>query len=771
MKHKSTLLLLAAVVIAAVVAYSLSKKPTSEELARQRKRLLADFRTAEVGTLIIEEGDRRLLCRRQDGEEWRIVEPVGVRADRWEVEGILDEFELAEKVSSVYPARGESLDLAVYGLKEPVRSVTMSGAGPGGRTWTVLVGKETGAADTVFVTVEGQEGVFGVSKDIAEKAAVTLTDLRSKKLAPRISTLELEKVTLSAAEADGARAFEVRCEKSDDRWELREPFLDLADAGEVKGLANKLYDHRIGSDDFVVDDPTRAAEYGLDEPLLTLTLEGDDKVQTVIFSRRQEGEQSTYYALHKGEPAIVRVPESLFNGLRKEPGELRERALVDLWVGDVAELVLSGPAGELTLRKEDDAWQMGGDEPTAADDGVMDQVLRALKDAEVEEFVTDDAADLGPYGLSEEEGTLVTVTGKGGRTLAELLFGAGDQAGESFYAKRAAYPAVLSVKHERYYERLTAGRLAFLDRVVMKEPRSEAVEVTVRRAAQRFGCTREDAAAEWRLAEPVQGKADTWAVGSIVGDFAHLRAEAFVAEEADDLVPFGLDEPEITVSVTYRTAEDEGEAEEPGEGEPAPGRRTRTLYVGAATEEPARGHYARLAEDGRVFVLPDYVVGHYRANLASKEVCRATDLTGLTFRSGDRTLQFAYDDEKLTWTDAGGNELEERTAEAVKEAERLLRSFDAVEVADFVEKAPALYGFDEPHLVVEFDEEATKGKQVVIGKETEDGRRYAKGPATSFVLIVSRLQVEGLDAVFGPPDSGPAAEGEPAEAAGTDAED
>ncbi|MCK4374812.1 MAG: DUF4340 domain-containing protein, partial [Candidatus Brocadiae bacterium] len=238
--------------------------------------------------------------------------------------------------------------------------------------------------------------------------------------------------------------------------------------------------------------------------------------------------------------------------------------------------------------------------------------------------------------------------------------------------------------------------------------------------------------------------------GSIVGDFAHLRAEAFVAEDADDLAPFGLDEPEITVSVTYRAAEGEGEAEEPGEGEPPPGRRTRTLHVGGATEEPARGRYARLAEDGRVFVLPDYVVGHCRANLASKEVCRATGLTGLTFRSGDRTRQFAYDEDTLTWTDAEGNELEGRAAEAVKEAERLLRNFDAVEVADLVEKAPALYGFDEPHLVVELDEEATKGKQVVIGKETEDGKRYARGPVTGFVHVVSEADVEKLIAVLEP---------------------
>jgi len=39
-----------------------------------------------------------------------------VRADRWEVEGILDKLELAEKVAPTFPEGGKKLDLAQYGL-------------------------------------------------------------------------------------------------------------------------------------------------------------------------------------------------------------------------------------------------------------------------------------------------------------------------------------------------------------------------------------------------------------------------------------------------------------------------------------------------------------------------------------------------------------------------------------------------------------------------------------------------------------------------------
>lgn len=757
MRYKSTLLLLAAVVIAGIVAYSLSRKPSSEELQKLRKRLLADMESHNIEMLTIEAGQERLVCLRDTaGDGWRVAEPVQVRADRWDVEGILDKLELAEKVSSIFPSGEETLDLAQYDLDEPVRKVTLSENRPGGRTWTVLIGREAGIADSVYVAVEGEGAVYAVKKDVADKTDVTLTDVRSKRLAARISAFDMEKVAVTAADLHERPGFELACEKSDGKWELREPVYDLADSGKVQALANRLYDHRIGDDDFIVDDPTQAAAYGLDDPVLTLTIGGDGKTQTIVFSRRQEEDAARYYALHKGEPTIVRVPESLFNDLRKEPGELRERSLADFMVADVAEVAVDGPDVGLVLRKEEGAWEIAAETPVAADADLTDQVLRDLRDAEVEEFAADDAEDLTPYGLSEEARTRVTLKDEDGEILAGILLGAPDETAESVYAQRPPYPTVLSVRKESYLDKIATGRLAFLERLVLEESRDDAREVSLERGTARFRCAWNDTENQWDLAAPVEGEADNVAVRAIVGDLSHLRAEAFAAEHAEDLAAFGLDSPEISASVTYQAATEETEEEE---AEAQPPIRVRTLYIGAAADEPAEGRFAKLADDDRVFVLPDYVVRHFRADLASKRISRAFDIAALTFKKDDEVLQFSYDDEQDLWTDAEGNALPEGTAEAVKGAARVLRNFTGVEVADYSDKEPALYGFDSPRLVVELQEEDKGAEQVVIGKETGDGNCYAKGPATRFVLIADKTDVEKLLAVLKEPaEAAPAPE-------------
>ncbi|KPK66307.1 MAG: hypothetical protein AMK73_00365 [Planctomycetes bacterium SM23_32] len=767
-KHSSTLLLLAAVAVAGIVAYAVSRQPSSDELEKQRKRLFPGLATQDVRELTIQEGAEQLVCRRDGESEWRIVRPVDVRADRWEVESILDKLELAERVSSVYPEKGQALDAALYGLAEPVRTVTVKGST---RAWTMTVGREAGAGKAVFVAVEGREGVFAVPDDVVQKTAVTLSDLRSKTIAPRISAFDVQKVTLSAAALDERPARELECEKTGETWELKKPFHDLADEEEVRSLANKLYDHRIGSDEFVADDPTKAADYGLDEPALTLTLEGKEQTQTIVFSRREAEGKLQYYALHKGEPAIVRVPESLFNALDQDAAELRERRLADFRAEDAAELALRGPAGELRLQKEDEDWQIVGEAPVDADATVLGSLLRDLTEAEVKEFVADAADDLSPYGLTEERRTALEVLNEDGERLAELALGVDAATEGQVYAMRPPYPAVLAIERGDYVEKLLTGRLALLDRVVLEEPRDAAVRVATDGPKGAFVCARDEAGDGWRLTEPVTGDADRWAAQSIVGDFAHMRVLKFAAEQAEELAPYGLEEPEITVSVTYKAPAAAGATE--GAAEAEDGHRARALRVGAPADE---GRYARLADDARVFILPDYMVAHFSASLASKEICRASDLTALTFQRGEETRRFLYDGESRAWTDADGADLPEAAAEALKEAEWLLRSFNGADVADYVEKAAALYGFDEPYLIVELDEKTAKGKRVVIGKETEDGNRYAKGPVTGFVHVASAADVEKLTAVFEPtapegaaaaePDETPEAEGadEPAEA-------
>ncbi len=760
MKHKSTLLLVIAVAVAGTVAYSLSKKPTSEDLQKLRTRLLADMRSSSIATLAIRAGDQRLACAREAGEEgWRITEPTDLRADRWAVEGILDKLELAEKASSTFPEGRVELDLAQYGLAEPVRTITLGEEAPGRRSWTLLVGKETGVADTVYVAVEGEDAVYAVKKDVADKTNVTLADLRSKDLAPRISTLDMVKLTISAAKLDEKPAFELACEKAAGKWELKQPVHDLADRTKVAGVANKLYDHRVGKGEFAVDDPSKAADYGLDEPALTVTVEGKDKTQTFVFSRRQDGDKAHYYAMHKGELPIAEVPETLFNDLRADVGELRERSLADFTVSDVAEVAIAGAGGELVLKKQDQQWQIAADTPIAADAGVADEMLRGLKDAEVDEFVADEPEDLGGYGLTEQARTRVSLKDKDGGTLAEVVLGSADEAGERVYAQRPPYPPVLALQKAAFLDNIEGGRLAFLDRLVLEEPSDDAREVSLDHAGSHFKCTFEPEAGEWQLAEPVSGKADEVAVRAIVGDFAHLQADAFAAEQADDLALFGLADPAAKATVTYR-AESKAPAKEGGEAEAAPPR--HTLLLGAETKTPAEGRFAKLAEGERVFVLPDYIAGHFLADLASRRISVALKPTAVTFTMGDASLRFLYDAEKDAWTDADGKELPEPSAAAVGKAVRLLGRFDGAGVADYVAKEPAAYGFDKPCLVVELQDELGQAKKVLIGAETAGGDRYAKGFVSDFVLIAAKADVDTLQAVMERPAESteqPASEG------------
>ena len=121
MKHKSTILLFVAVAIAGVVAYSLSRKPTSEELSQQRRRVLKDFKASDITSVTIEKDGKRLVCRREDGGDWRITEPVDVRADRYELQDMLDAFAAANMISSpAFPKPGQALNMSVYGLDKPV---------------------------------------------------------------------------------------------------------------------------------------------------------------------------------------------------------------------------------------------------------------------------------------------------------------------------------------------------------------------------------------------------------------------------------------------------------------------------------------------------------------------------------------------------------------------------------------------------------------------------------------------------------------------------
>ena len=750
MKYKSTLVLLALVVIAGVVAHVLSKKPTSEELEQQQGRVLPGLTAKDVAAIEIETAKGKVVCERTGKEKWLITEPLKLRADQYEVEGILNAFVNAERVGRLTLAKpGEKLDLAQYGLDKPARKVTFRGAGKGAQARSVAFGNDVGVGDLVSATTERRDAVMRVKSDVAKKLDTSINDLRSKKLADEMDADKLTACRIETAQWGEKKEFKATCERKDKTWELSEPIRDLVNSEAIKELVRKINYHEVSPSDFVLDDPTKAGEYGLTSPALTVALKFGDEERTFIFGCVKDKEDDKFYAMNKAEPAIVKVPKTLFEDLRVEPDSLREKTLVAFDKEKVAKVVISGVDASLALEKKDKGWQMAGEPPGRADDQAVGEMLSGLESARVKDFAAYQPEKPETYGLDDKQVRKVELKGKDDKVIAQVEIGALNKDAGVVYARRTGYQAVLSLAKEAYLIDVRRGRLSFLPRVVLEEPTDRAVEVALAYDGQSFKCTREGPDAEWKLAEPVQGRADGQEVSRITRLFAGMRVKGFAAESAEDLKPYGLDSSRVHVTVVYLEAQAKAGKDE-GKGETPPATRARQLLVGAESKEYLEGFFAKLDGDKRVFVLSGPDVDGLRVNPASKVICKSKDIEKLTFTWPGGSLAVVRKDGD--WKAADGAGLDEAVRQKVKDVVWLLGEFDAADIAALIEKDPAAYGFDKPSLVVEFKDATAEGKKVVIGSATAEGARYTKGTESSFVLIARKGDADRLLAVTKPPE-------------------
>ena len=93
---------------------------------------------------------------------------------------------------------------------------------------------------------------------------------------------------------------------------------------------------------------------------------------------------------------------------------------------------------------------------------------------------------------------------------------------------------------------------------------------------------------KWRLTEPKPLAADQDAVSSVVTNLSSLNADKVIEEKADDLKPYGLADPTMTITVKRKDG------------------KTDEVLIGDDTPNGS-GSYAKLPKDPRVFTIASFV--------------------------------------------------------------------------------------------------------------------------------------------------------------------
>ena len=366
----------------------------------------------------------------------------------------------------------------------------------------------------------------------------------------------------------GAEA--LRLKRSGDTWSLVAPVAASADKRAADDLAMSLATLRVERE--IEANPQKPADFGLAPPAAEVTFKAKAQDRTVKLGAKSPSGVWAY-AQEGAKPAVILVPEGILTDTLKSPNEYRDKTLLAFDRKDVKTVEVRGPAGQVVASvavKGPDQWQLTAPLTAPADREAISGLLEKLRSAKIKEFVADAPKNLAEYGLDRPTRVSLGVGEEASRTTRTLRFGKAVPGKKGVYAQREGDSTVLLVD-EDLGRSVPTSATAFRDKTVFAYDRSKLERVELDSPKGKVALALQDG--KWRITAPVALRADESAMSQVLFKASDLRAKDFVAEDAKHLAAYGLDKPQVRITVW------EKDAKEPKTLLLAPGREKDRAYV------------------------------------------------------------------------------------------------------------------------------------------------------------------------------------------------
>ncbi len=345
----------------------------------------------------------------------------------------------------------------------------------------------------------------------------------------------------------------LRLKRAGGAWSLTAPVSATADARAADDLASSLATLRVERE--IEANPQKPADFGLAPPAVEVTFKAKGQDHTVRLGAKSPSGVWAY-AQEGGKPAVLLVPEGLLKDAQKPPSEFRDRTLLAFERKDVKTVEVRGPAGQVVVAagvKGADEWQLTAPLATGADREAITALLEKLRAAKIKEFVTDAPKNPAEYGLDRPTRITLGVGEEASRTARTLRFGKAVPDKKGVYVQREGDGAVLLAEDE-LAKAVPASPTALRDKTVFVYDRGKLERVELESPKGKVALALQDG--KWRITAPVTLGADEGAMSQVLFKARDLRAREFVAEDAKRLGAYGLDKPQIRLSVWEKEAKE-----------------------------------------------------------------------------------------------------------------------------------------------------------------------------------------------------------------------
>jgi hypothetical protein len=426
--------------------------------------------------------------------------------------------------------------------------------------------------------------VYEVRQGPARERATTEKD----RLWKGVEAKDIDEVVLRR----GAEVVHLR--KTGEAWALVAPLAAKAEARPVEDLVMALAGTRLERE--IEAQPAKLADFGLDPPAAEITVRTKGQERGLrLGAKNPTG--TWVYAQEAGKPAVFLTSESLLREAQKGASDYRDRTVLAFERKDVRGLEVETAAGTLLAARlaGPESWEVTRPITGPGDAREIGGLLDRLRAARVKEFPAPPPRGPADYGLDRPLRLTLWIGEEKDRAARTLRLGKAVPDKKAVYAQREGDATWLLVDEE-LLKGIPISATALRDKSVFTYDRAKLERVELESPKGRVALTLDSGA--WRITAPQSLRADDTAANALLEKARELRAREFVAEDARRLTAFGLDRPEVRLSVW------EKDAKEPRRLSLAPGKEKDRAYATAggpvvAVDAAALSDLARSVQDLR----------------------------------------------------------------------------------------------------------------------------------------------------------------------------
>ena len=365
-----------------------------------------------------------------------------------------------------------------------------------------------------------------------------------------------------------------------DEWHMTAPISAKGDSATVLDFVSFL--NNLNFTRVVEESPKDLTPFGLDTPDLKIILSMDNgETKGVRVGDDHPMGNKVYLALLDGSRVLAAGVTK--NRLDKKVHDLRDKTILDFKVPQITKIEFIRNGKTLSLKKNDKSWEVSeGKISVKGNETEITNLLNTIQAAQIEQFVEEQPEQLSSYGLNNSKLT-VQLTASNTKEPLTLLIGGGGERG--FYAKALPKKNVFTI-NQSLFDTLNNRKLVdFFNKSLVDFNDDDLAKVTLLMDDDSVDLTRDETDLQkWTMVKPVNMKANTATINSLLFDLKNVRIVEFITNHTKNSKTFSFEQPEKEINLTFNNG------------------KTWALKIGNRTS--SQGHYFAQRSDGEtVFTI------------------------------------------------------------------------------------------------------------------------------------------------------------------------